>query len=44
MALWVKSVATKPDDLNSIPEAHMVQGKKRFPKGFFHTCMYQIDR
>jgi hypothetical protein len=28
MAQWVKALAAKPDNLNSIPRTHMMEGEK----------------
>lgn len=40
MALWIKTLATKPDDLNLIPGTHVVKGEDqllwKLPK---HTYM-----
>jgi len=30
MAQWIKVLATKPDDLSSIPASHLVEGEHQF--------------
>ena len=35
MAQWVKGLATKPDDLSSIPGTHTMEGENWFLSIFF---------
>lgn len=39
MAQWIKTRATKPDGLKSIPETHMVDGENKLPKLVPFPCM-----
>lgn len=42
MAHWVKEIATKPGDLSSIPETHVVKVEKFSSIFYIHTYRYAV--
>lgn len=42
MAQWIKEIATKPGDLSSIPEMHMIKVEKFSSNFYIHTYRYAV--